>query len=357
MKSNNGGITEEGGGVKLDPRVLLLADSSACLRRLVLMDLLKPPSDDDEAAELGSMIENDPLVSTVLRLQRADGCWHSLGHGSSGDAVRNTYLALKRLGFVGLRSDHPAVVRGIEYLFSLQQEDGSWSLPQYDTEEEERGYSMIPLQTALPLASLAQCGYAADPRAEKAYDWLLTHRLDDGAWPTGIASGAFGRVAGYRRIAHSRWGCRSNTTGVLTCLAYHPTRRTSEEAHRALDLLLGRETRDARAIGYEVARAIGTEENRGFLTFYARFDIAQMLDLCWRVGASIEDKRVADFVEFVMSLRGRHGLWHYRSRPQASRWVSYDLIRSISRLEESTDWQSTEAITPFQAYPAKYKRF
>ena len=37
---------------------------------------------------------------------------------------------------------------------------------------------------------------------------LLERRLDDGAWPTGLASGVFGRVAGYRRIAHSRWGCR-----------------------------------------------------------------------------------------------------------------------------------------------------
>ena len=37
---------------------------------------------------------------------------------------------------------------------------------------------------------LAAAGYAEDPRAERAYEWLLGQRLDDGAWPTGRASGA-----------------------------------------------------------------------------------------------------------------------------------------------------------------------
>jgi hypothetical protein len=45
---------------------------------------------------------------------------------------------------------------------------------------------MMPLQTALPLRELAACGYAADPRSELAYDWLLAQRLEDGAWPTGV---------------------------------------------------------------------------------------------------------------------------------------------------------------------------
>ncbi len=145
------------------------------------------------------------------------------------------------------------------------------------------------LQTSIPLRGLAAAGYATDPRAERAYDWLLAQRLDDGAWPTGLASGTLGYVAGYRRLAHSRWGCRSNTTGALACLALHPTRRRGPEARRALDLLLGRETREAHTLGYEVARVLGAEPARGFFTFYARFDLAQMLDLCRRVGAGPED--------------------------------------------------------------------
>ncbi len=215
----------------------------------------------------------------------------------------------------------------------------------------------MPLQTTIPLKALASCGLSTDPRAERAYMWLSGQRLDDGAWPTGVASGNYGYVAGYRRLPHSRWGCRSNTTGALSCLAYHPERRGGEEARRALDLILGRETKERQALGYEVARLLGAERARGFLTYYARFDVAQILDLCWRVGASTDDPRVADFVDFVVESQGGYGLWEYQPSPQASKWVTFDLLRSLSRLDDSTEWVSTEPRTPFQPYPRRRRRF
>jgi len=221
---------------------------------------------------------------------------------------------------------------------------------------------MVPLQTALPLRALATCGYAEDPRAERAYAWLLAQRLPDGAWPTGIAGGAgeagvYGGVAGYRRLAHSRWGCRSNTTGALICLALHPTRRHGPEARRALDLLLGRETREEAAVGYEVARVLGAEPSRGFLTYYARFDLGLMLCLCARVGAATDDARVADLVAFVRGLQGPHGLWEYARRPQVSRWVTFDLLRSLSRIDAAGEWVGLEPRTPFQPYPSRDRRY
>jgi hypothetical protein len=333
---------------------LLLADPSPCLRLLVLRDLLGRSEDDAEVRELTELRETDPLVVDLLALQATDGSW-----GSSGPQLRATSLALMRLGYLGFEPDHPAVRRGAEYVFSLQQQDGAWPLQEATEEQdgEREGYSMIPLQTALPLRGLAACGYATDPRAERAYDWLLAQRLPDGAWPTGIASGAYGYVAGYRRLAHSRWGCRSNTTSALSCLALHPKRRTDPEARRALDLLLGRETREKHTLGFEVARLIGAEPARGFLTFYARFDLGLVLDLCWRVGASRDDERIADVVEFVLALQGPYGLWEYEPHPQASRWVTFDLLRSLSRLSENIDWLSLEPRTPFRAYAKRARRY
>jgi hypothetical protein len=263
-----------------------------------------------------------------------------------------------RLGYLGFGPEHPAVRRAAEYVLSQQQTDGSWAIPRGGGEGgEHEGYAMVPLQTAIPLRGLAACGFADNPRAERAYAWLLDKRLEDGAWPTGISSGVFGYVAGYRRLAHSRWGCRSNTTGSLICLALHPTRRTGPEARRALDLLLGRETRETLPLGFEAARMIGAEPVRGFFTFFARFDLALVLDLCWRVGATLEDGRVSDLVAFVRGLQGAYGLWEYASRPQASRWVTFDLLRSLSRLDESGDWLSAEPRTPFQPYPSRERRY
>lgn len=341
---------------------LLLADASPCLRLLVLRELLGRDASDGELRELTMLRESDPIVANLLPLQQDDGSWagDELAGLGRGDPIRATRQALLRLGYLGFGPEYPAVARGAAYLFARQQGDGSWPLHYgSDGEGEREGYSTISLQTSLPLRALASCGYAADARAERAYDWLLAQRLPDGAWPTGIASDTLGRVAGYRRLAHSRWGCRSNTTGALACLALHPQRRSNPEAQRALDLLLGRETRESFTLGFEVARMVGVEESRGFITTYARFDLAQMLDLCRRVGASMDDERVAGLVSFVRGLQGPYGLWEYAAHPQVSRWLTFDLLRSLSGLstDSGSAWFSMEPRTPFQAYPRTEKRF
>jgi hypothetical protein len=339
---------------------LLLADPSPCLRMLVLRCLFGRAEDDSEMRELAALREGDPLLRDLLAQQAADGSWPG-GDGAGlglGGSLLATSRALARLGYLGFDREYPPAQRGAEYLFSLQRADGSWPLPGGREEgEEHKGYSMMPLQTAFPLRGLAACGYAMDPRAERAYEWLLAQRLPDGAWPTGIASGVYGYVGGYRRLAHSRWGCRSNTTGALICLALHPERRRAPEAQRALDLLLGRETREKHTLGFEVARLIGAEPARGFITYFARFDLALVLDLCWRAGATRADERVAELADYVLSLQGPYGLWDYAARPQASRWVTFDLLRSLSQLGEAGDWLSLEPRTPFRAYPRKVRHY
>ena len=76
-------------------------------------------------------------------------------------------------------------------------------------------------------------------------------------------------------------------------------------------------------------------------------------------GRSRDDERIADLIEFVRGLQGPYGLWEYAPRPQASRWVTYDILRSLSGLAQSDtlEWLSMEPRTPFQPYPHKARRF
>jgi hypothetical protein len=338
---------------------LLLADASPCLRLLVLRNLLKQEN-STEIKELEKIRDKDPLVSELLQLQAEDGSWgqEAVTGNAPGGKIQITAQALTRLGYLGFGPDYPAVQRGVEYLFRFQREDGSWPLTQYSSDGEGEGnYQVISLQTSLPLRGLAACGYTKDPGIEKAYEWLIKQKLEDGAWPTGIAHGNYGGVAGYRKLAHSRWGCRANTMGALTCLALHPQLRHSPEAKRALDLLLACEIKERHHLGFAVARMIGAEESRGFLTFYARFDIARILDLCWRIGASVEDSRVVGLVNHVKEVQGPYGLWEYQPKPQASRWVTFDILRSLSRLTSDTDWITTEPPTPFSTYSRRKQRY
>lgn len=351
--------------MKLSP--LLLSDPSPCLRWLVLRRLFGFDADHLEVQELEDLRQSDPLLLSMLELQAADGSWvqrHPDELPGVASRVVATGFMLARMGYLGFDRTHPAVQRAAEYLFSQQQADGSWSLPQEaDLSDGEQAPPnqgeqwMMPLQTALPLRGLAACGYGKDARSELAYEWLLARRLPDGAWPTGIAAGVYRYVGGYRKLAHSRWGCRSNTTAALICLAHHPERRRSDAARRALDLLLGRETRDEASLGFETARLVGAEQTRGYLTFFARYDLAQVLWLCSRVGASTDDERVAGMLEFILGQQGPYGLWEYPSRPQVRRWLTFDILSSLTQLDERSDWLSLEPRTPFRAYASRRKRF
>ena len=249
----------------------------------------------------------------------------------------------------GSAAEHPRVRELAEQTFAEQRTDGSFPLPR------EGVYSTMPLQTALPLRGLAAAGYAEDPRAERAYEWLLDQRLDDGAWPVGIAHGQKGYIAGYRRLPGSR-GCRANTTGALAALAFHPTRALSEAARAPLDLLLQRETRDEWALGWEVARLTGIEPPAGFVTFYARFDLAFVLELAARCGAARDDRRVDHLVEFLLGLRGGNGLWQHPGYPELARWLTFDILRSLRRLEGG-DWIGLAPRTDFRAYPKRRRRY
>ncbi|MCW4014556.1 MAG: terpene cyclase/mutase family protein [Candidatus Bathyarchaeota archaeon] len=333
---------------------LLLTDPSPNLRYLSLKYLLDEP---EEAAELEKQRLEDPIVKQLLTSQNPDGSWsqESITGNAPHGKVQVTSQVLTRLGF--LEIEHPAVEKAAEYLYSQQQRDGSWPLGNYAEDSDGADiYDRMSLQTSHPLRGLAEAGYASDPRSETAYDWLMEQQLPDGAWPTGVAGDVYGYVAGYRRLPHSRWGCRSNTTAAVTCLSMHPERRKRSETRRGLDHLLGHETRERQYLGFDVARMVGVEPCTGFITYYARFDVTHILKLITQVEASTSDQRVRDLVDFVKEQQGEYGLWEY-TKPFASRWVTFDVLRSLKMVLSESDWVNLEPRTPFQPYPSKRKRF
>ena len=338
--------------------VLLLRNPSLILRYRVLKDLLMRPADDSELLELDTLRFQDKLYLTLLNLQEKDGSWRAIESRQNVHPVYATAQALIRLSFWGFGPDNPAVQRGVEYLFSQQNEDGSWdSNAGGENTEVREGYDMIPLQTAFPLRSVSSAGYAQDPRSERAYAWLLQQQMDDGAWPTGIASEVYGYVAGYRRLPHSRWGCRSNTTGALICLANHPEYRVSNAAHRGLDLLLGKIAKEVNNLGFEACRMAGINSFHGFLTLYAAFDPAQILELCAQMGAGEPDSRVKTLVNLISSQKQSDGMWSYPQKPQSAPWVTFSILQSLKRISKGEHWFPSEPTTPFHEYPQPKRRF
>ena len=335
----------------IDTVALLLADPSPALRYRALVDVDGASEDDPEVVALRAELLESPEAQEALLA------------ASAGDDTHRLSFTLSRLAYLGIARGHPAVDDVAERIFRTQKADGSWPSYQWFSEDlsdgsiPHEGWKWRPLQVALPLRGLCASGYATDPRSERAFEWLLERQLDDGALPYGLGSGGHEPALppGYRRLPNSQ-GCRTTTTGFIACIAHHPQRRTSDDARAAMSVLMGRETREEASIGVEVARLTGVEKATGFATFYARWDLAYLLDLASRIGVSVEDRRMSDLVAFIESRRGRNGLWRHPSHPHLSRWLTLDLLSSLRRLGDG-DWIGSEQRLSFTAYPKRRKRY
>ena len=80
------------------------------------------------------------------------------------------------------------------------------------------------------------------------------------------------------------------------------------------------------------------ESPQGNVTDFKRYNIAPILDLSWRIGARQEVSRVAENIRFVKALQELYGLQEHPRQQEASRWVTFDLLHSLSRVEEEIDW-------------------
>ncbi len=345
---------------------LLLGDPSPSLQRRAAVELEGIAEDDaDVVASQAEIGESGAVRSLVARLAAARNKPKVAGY---------LLCQLAYLGYSG-----PEVRDAVDAIFARQQPDGTWAASVDDDDgDDERparkpkrkappqagpsdGPRFVTMPTVVALRGVAAAGFATDPRAERAYDWLLGVRLPDGSWPAGPKAdlGQDGRPSQpereYRRLTRGA-GCRSATTGAAAAFALHPERRRSDPARIAVDHLLARETRDEAALGWELSRLVGLERAMGGITFYVTHDPAFIVDLASRCGVSPEDRRVRDLVAWIETLRGPYGLWEHHGHPQLARWLTFDLESSLRRLLAG-DWIGNEepaSFTPYQRGPRRY---
>ena len=344
----------------MNSAALLLGDPSPSLRWRAAVELEGAPDDDDEVRAWRAEIDASPDIRALVE--------HLDAAGGSPQAAGYLLCQLVHLGYRG-----PELSTAVEAIFAFQQPDGSWSASPNDEQpvkprrgaqrgsDVPEGSRFVTMQTVVPMRGIAAAGFATDPRAEHAYEWLLSVRLPDGSWPAGPKAdlGEGGRPSqpekDYRRLPRGE-GCRSATTGAVACLAHHPERRRSEGARIGIDHLLARETRDESTLGWEISRLVGLERAMGRLTFYVTFDLAFVLDLASRCGVSVQDRRVRELVAYLETLRGPYGLWQHPAHPQLSGWLTFDLESSLRRLGDG-DWVGNEepaSFTPYRRGPRRY---
>ena len=152
--------------------------------------LLDPPTADVTArcvsflAQIGMRADTPPMaraVSFLRREQEADGSW--FGRWGT-NYIYGTWSVLCALNAAGVAPTDPAVARAAAWLVSVQRADGGWGEDEesYTDAPHGRFHTSTPSQTAWAVLGLMAAGAADHPAVARGIAYLATTQEADGSW-------------------------------------------------------------------------------------------------------------------------------------------------------------------------------
>jgi squalene-hopene/tetraprenyl-beta-curcumene cyclase len=152
--------------------------------------LLDPPTADVTArcvsflAQIG-MTADDPVMARALaflrREQEAEGSW--FGRWGT-NYIYGTWSVLCAFNAAGILADDPAVRRAVAWLLSVQRDDGGWGEDEetYRDAPHGRYKESLPSQTAWALLGLMAVGEIDHPAVVRGIEYLAATQREDGGW-------------------------------------------------------------------------------------------------------------------------------------------------------------------------------
>lgn len=152
--------------------------------------LLDPPTSDVTArcvsflAQIG-MPADDPVMASALaflrREQEAEGSW--FGRWGT-NYVYGTWSVLCAFNAAGVAAGDPAVRRAVDWLLSVQRDDGGWGEDEetYRDAPHGRYKESLPSQTAWALLGLMAGGDTDHPAVARGIAYLTATQGSDGGW-------------------------------------------------------------------------------------------------------------------------------------------------------------------------------
>lgn len=283
-----------------------------------------------------------PGVQRILRRQLADGSWPRSSEHKHAAVNYSLVETWRQFRFLveqhGLSREHPQVRKAAEYLFSCQTPEGDirgMLAGQYAT-----------YYTGAIMAVLEEAGYVDDPRIDRGFEWLLSMRQDDGGWTIPLITHKLDRLTLYRLTSEHAEPLEPdrskpfshNWTGmVLRAFAAHPERRHSDAAMIAASLLKSRFFRPDTYSSYRAA------------SYWVRFEypfwwnnLVSALDSLSLMGLSKEDPQIREGLIWLTEHQQANGLWrvsYVRAQERETarilamqRWVSFAVCRILKRL-------------------------
>src|SRR6185437_4000005 len=162
-------------------------------------------------------------VDYLLRTQEQDGSWY----GRWGvNYIYGTFLALRGLRAAGVSENEPSIQRALEFIRAYQNRDGGWgeSCASYDEGCFVPNPS-TPSQTAWALLALLAGG---DLRSESLFngiDYLVRTQRPDGTWEEHYSTGT-----GFPRVFYLAYTDYRNTFPLLALSTYRKATAVREES-------------------------------------------------------------------------------------------------------------------------------
>ena len=151
--------------------------------------LLDPPTADVTARCVSSWPNrqgpDDPAVARGDRLlrgeQEPDGSW--FGRWGT-NYIYGTWSVLCALNAAGVAARRPAVRRAVDWLLSVQRDDGGWGEDEESYGDAPHGEYKVstPSQTAWALLGLMAAGEAAHPAVARGIEYLSATQREGGEW-------------------------------------------------------------------------------------------------------------------------------------------------------------------------------
>jgi hypothetical protein len=283
-----------------DPIPRLLREGSPSVLARVRRDLI-----DDSEAPTSAEIAEYPEVKALLRKMEKDGSFaprateKALG-GPKFAACLSTLRALDRLADSGMRLEGPegsaSPLRKVaDALLESQGADGGIAdLALADTPKGRAKTVALHFQ-GWAVSALCRGGFEGDPRVEKAFQYLLERRQDDGGWAW----------RGVRTDSAARPSSHLVTGMVLRAFASSAPGAAGREPRRAAELLA---TRFLQPDRYEDRKAPAFWEILTEPRFYT--DVLDGLDTITAIGLGKENSGVRTAEAYLRSRQSTDGLWY-----------------------------------------------
>lgn len=330
--------------VKGDPLSWLLSEPHTGVRYLALRDLLERPADDAELKAARRDAHVNGPIATILSVMSKSGFWMKSGPGYN-PKYRGTVWSLLLLAQLGASvSEDERISLACTYLVDHNISEGG----QFSYNGTPSG-TIDCLQGNL-LWTLLELGYA-DPRLDKAFDWMARSVTGEGVAAQGDQDAAYHYYAykcgpDFACGANGKKPCAWGALKVMLAFGRLPRQKRTPVIERAIqqgiDFFFGVDPATAAYPTRTNARTSRDWWKFGFPVFYV-CDILQIVEAMTALGYG-NDPRLANACDIVRDKQDGQGRWpleyaytdktwtDFGAKNQPNPWVTLRALRVLKKI-------------------------